>query len=392
MNVRIEGFGIISPVGSKGTIWDTVLQNNTPDLELIRENGMNKCVAPINTENNNIDPKFSRRMDKQVVYELIAGDESVHELPTFLTFDKEKIGIFTGSLFAQLEFGMTQIRSLINSGEQNEISMYTGVSFYYGAASGEMSLLINSKGENASICTGACSGIDCAIEGAKSIERGINELVLAIGGENLDETVISDMMPQNTDWLLFNPDSYFYSSGAVCVLLASKEKSHSNIEIISAHNTNDCDSLFQCSDNFYEILERSIGDCLSKAGISTNDIDLVIPGLNNTSNYDAVELKVLYNVFHCKTELLYTPIPLIGDMLSGSGNLKIYVASQCMQHNVIPANTIRFFNKPLLDGYRDLFNWDYKSGKIKYALIIQRDIVGGRISLMVIKNVAYEND
>lgn len=385
MSVSIDGFGIISPIGNKEKIWDIILRNDVPDLDYIRENGMNKCITAINTENNNIDPKFSRRMDKQVVYELVAGDESIHDLSSFPTFDKGKIGVFTGSLFAQLEFGMTQIRSLINSGDNNEISMYTGVSFYYGSASGEMSLLINSKGENASICTGACSGIDCAIEGAKNIERNINELVLAIGGENLDETVILDMMPTKKSRLLFNPNTYFYSSGAVCVLLSNKGKSHSSVEVISTHNANDSESLFECGDNFDKILENSILDCLSKAHLSVDDIDLIIPGLNNTGDYDFVELEVLDRVFSGKTELLYTPIPVIGDMLSGSGNLKVYIASQCMRQDVIPANKVGLFNESRLDRYWNLFNWDYKSCEIRHALIIQRDVVGGRISLVILK-------
>lgn len=221
MNVKIEGFGIVSPIGDKNKIWEYICENESPECEIIHQNGINKCVSPIDTGNNNIDPKFFRRMDKQVVYELMAGNEAVNGSESYLSsLDREKIGVFTGSLFAQLQFGMDQIRALISSGNKNEISMYTGVSFYYGAASGEMSILISSKGENASVCSGACSGIDCVIEGAKNIDRGVNSLLLSIGGENLDEAVISDMMPKNngTNSVFMPKKIFLFQRSCMCIV------------------------------------------------------------------------------------------------------------------------------------------------------------------------------
>lgn len=388
MNVKIEGFGIVSPIGDKNKIWEHICENESPECEIIHQNGINKCVSPIDTGNNNIDPKFFRRMDKQVVYELMAGNEAVNGSESYLSsLDREKIGVFTGSLFAQLQFGMDQIRALISSGNKNEISMYTGVSFYYGAASGEMSILISSKGENASVCSGACSGIDCVIEGAKNIDRGVNSLLLSIGGENLDEAVISDMMPKNNGTnSVFMPKKYFYSSGAVCVLLASNEKSGSSIEIISSRNVNDSESLFECRESFSSVLEDSIVKCLSDAKLTVDSIDLVIPGINNTGEYDIAELSVLAKLFHGKKNFIYIPTALTGDMLSGSGNLKIYVASRCMLAGIIPANNPDFYNQRVLDLYKAFFNWKNKQKELRYSLVIQRDIVGGRISLLLIKN------
>lgn len=120
--VGINNFGIVSQIGTKDEIWNRILNNLSSDELARQENKMRKCIPIINIEDNNIDPRFSRRMDKQVIYQLIAGNRTVENVD-ISKIDKNHIGIFTGSLFAQLEFGMEQIRSLINSGDKNDISI-----------------------------------------------------------------------------------------------------------------------------------------------------------------------------------------------------------------------------------------------------------------------------
>lgn len=169
-------------------------------------------------------------------------------------------------------------------------------------------------------------------------------------------------------------------------MLASNEKSGSSIEIISSRNVNDSESLFECRESFSSVLEDSIVKCLSDAKLTVDSIDLIIPGINNTGEYDIAELSVLAKLFHGKKNFIYIPTALTGDMLSGSGNLKIYVASRCMLAGIIPANNPDFYNQRVLDLYKAFFNWKNKQKELRYSLVIQRDIVGGRISLLLIKN------
>lgn len=387
--VGINNFGIISQIGTKDEIWNRILNNLSSDELVRQENKMRKCTPIINIEDNNIDPRFSRRMDKQVIYQLIAGNRTVENID-ISKIDKNRIGIFTGSLFAQLEFGMEQIRSLINSGDKNDISMYTGVSFYYGAASGEMSILLKTKGENASICDGACSGIDCVISAFENINRNINDIILAIGGENLNEPVIAEMIPKpDNEKSLMNPEKYFYTSGAVSVLLSNSNVLNSEIEIISTLNINDYDSLFNCGKDFSNNLNDAIKKCLSDANVSIEDVDMVVPGFNNTGLYDIAELETLNNIFSNKGNIIFTPIPFTGDMLSASGNIKIYVACMCINQNVMPANDITFFDEALYRKYQHLFVNERTSKKINTVLIIQRDIVGGRMSFLLIRKKKF---
>lgn len=387
MKNKIAGFGIVSPLGDKNAVWEVLCGERKQKLSFQKRDNINICISGISTDNNRINPKYYRRMDKQVIYELMAGDQAINDFVDYKMIDNSRVGVFTGSLFAQLEFGMEQIKSLIFSGMRNNISMYTGISFYYGAASGEMSLMIKSKGENASICNGACSGIDCTIEGMKNIEREINELVISIAGENLSGDVVADMLPYSIKMdKLLNPKSYFYTSGAACVLVGNVNKVVSPIEIVAYDNSCDYESLFQCGEKYVEVIKKSIYKCLDEANISSEDIDLIIPGFNNMGDYDNAEMHVLYEIFHNKERILYTPIPQIGDCLSASGNIKIYVAYQSMREGILLANEDSWFVKRSIDLYKALFNWERTKKDIKYSLIIQRDIIGGRISMLIMKN------
>jgi len=265
--VGIGNFGIVSQIGGKDEIWHRVLNKVSLDGAVRQENGMRKCSPAINVGNHDIDPRFSRRMDKQVIYQLIAGNRSVEHMDISKVAEN-RIGVFAGSLFAQLEFGMEQIRSLINSGDKNDISMYTGISFYYGAGPGEMSIQLGSKGENASICNGACSGIDCVIAAFDNINRRVNDVVLAVGGENLDEPVIAEMIPKpRKEDSLINTEKYIYTSGAACALLSNSGILSPEIEIISALNANDHGSLFTCGKGFGNSLGYAIKKCLSDANV-----------------------------------------------------------------------------------------------------------------------------
>lgn len=74
-------------------------------------------------------------------------------------------------------------------------------------------------------------------------------------------------------------------------------------------------------------------------------------------------------------------------MLSASGILKVYVASCCLKEKVLPSNNIGFYEEKYISKYKSLFNWERrKLFQMQYALIIQKDIIGGRINVILIKN------
>ena len=386
----ITGFGFCISE-SEEELWKRILFESDISNDLVIKRNVNVSKSEIEYDKLVVSPKVFRRMDKQVVYQLVATDRVFKKCDKILWEDVNKIGVFSGSLFAQLEFGMTQMTSLITSGNKNEISMYTGVSFYYGATCGEVSLLLGTKGENLAICTGANSGIDSVIEGHNSIKREINNTVLCVAGENLSEDVISDMLPrQEKGDNVIKESRYIYRSGAISALLSNNKHSANgvNIEVVATYQVNDSSSLFSCGDNFKATFQSAIKKCLQEANLSIDDIDLIIPGINNSKQYDICELQVLQTLLTQKQDLLYTPIPIVGDYLSASGILKVYTAHQCMINHCIPQNRRTDFNKDNIKPYEALFNWERKNNvDIHYAMIIQRDVVSGRISLIILRNL-----
>lgn len=370
-------------------LWNHIIQSSNIDDKCVNRRQINISNSTIEYDKSVISPKVMRRMDKQVIYQLIATDRLRKKNCNFSEKDANTIGVFSGSLFAQLEFGMSQMKSLITSADKNEISMYTGVSFYYGAPCGEVSLLLGSKGENIAICTGANSGLDCVIEGHVSLKRNINHCVFCVAGENLSEEVIFEMLPiPQKGKNIIKEEAYIYRSGAICVLLSNDIciPNSYNVEVVSTCQVSDSRSLFSCNKEFKNVFQRAVEICLENAQITTQDIDLIIPGINNSNHFDISELQVLQLLFGNKKNLLYTPIPILGDYLSASGLLKVYVACQCIKHQCIPQNREQDFNVDVITPYRDLFNWRIRNNlDIRYAMVIQRDVVSGRISLLLLR-------
>lgn len=382
----IQGFGFCLSE-SEENLWRCIFHGFNLNEDQIVRKGVNISISDIEYDQSVISSKVIRRMDKQVIYQLIATDRLFKKCHKFNKKDADKIGVFSGSLFAQLEFGMSQMKSLITSGNKNDISMYTGVSFYYGATCGEVSLLLGSRGENLTICTGANSGLDCIIEGHSNVKRKINHLVFSVAGENLSEEVISEMLPhQRSGENIIKEESYIYRSGAICALLGDSNCIDGEVEIISTCQVNDSSSLYSCGDDFKEVFQYAIEHCLDSAQITAQDIDLIIPGINNSIQYDTSELQVLQALFKNRKNLLYTPIPTVGDYLSASGLLKAYVACLCIKHRCIPQNRISDFNRNNIKPYEALFNWEHKNEiDVHYAMVIQRDVVSGRISILVLR-------
>ena len=390
MRIGIKNFGIISPYGFSSQVWNKIL-NHELDKNIVSVDGINICCLDIPTNEDKIDKKILRRMDKQVIYLLKSVIEAIREagieIEKFSSDEKQRIGFFGGSMFAQIEFGHEQVKRLIKcQGKNKNISMFTGLSFYYGAPTVEASILYKTKGENCTITSGSNSGTDCVIAATDNIKREENDIVFTIAGENINTPIATKMLLHQSDkkWNMIDSSKYHYSSGAICAIISKiTEQDNCPIEIIASKSYNAEDCLFSFNDSFVKVIEKVICDCLDEVGLSTSDIDLILPSFNNVSNGDFFEVEALSKLFGGLKSKVYIPEIIIGDMLSASGLLKLFIAYKCMNHNVIPSNKCGFRKTSTIDS---LISKQTQSCKVKYALILQKSFIGGKVSAIILKN------
>ncbi len=391
MRIGIASFGIISPLGSSNQIWKKVL-HPVFNKHIAHFENVNIHNEDIHFENSKIDPKAIRRMDKQVIYSLQSGiraiDNAKIDIEKLSEENVKHMGVCGGSTFAQLEFGYDQMVSLLESkGDEKSISMFTGISFYYGAATAEMSILLKSQGENSTITTGSSSGIDCVMAAFDNIKRKINTHMLAIGGENVNFSLVPDMLksPYKKMWSMIDKKDYYYTSGAASALLCEINKENNGlIEIMAFKSYNASDCLFNYSDMYRKTIEKAIYESLDELNLKSSDIDVIFPGFNNRGDGDFYEVEALNHIFKGQKEKILIPKLAIGDLLSASGILNLFFAYKCMSEGIIPANKNSYRNLSSIDS---LIVKETQKKDITYAMIIQRELIGGKVSVMIVKNI-----
>ncbi len=402
--IALTGFGILTQAGeSLSSLWDLCvnkksffnLNKNTKNIE---DSIATLEIRELNLHNH-IPKKKLKYLDKQVIFTLISTFNAILNAGLEERFQQQqelrKIGVVMGNSLAQIEFGMEQMSKMVTSGS-SPISPFTGLAFYFGAATGEVSVSLKTKGENATVITGANSALDCVITGANSIQRTQNEIVLFGAGENLVPDVVYGLLHRQknisqTDYLPFDSRSTgcFFSSGSGVAVLEDKEVAKKRggflyAELEAYHTLTAYNCLFAYNETLVATLVKTIQYTLAKAGCDSGDIDMVIPTGDGSLDGDQFELFAIKNIFGNRKRFIYTPKPNVGHMLSVSGMIDIFIASMAIKNQVIPPMLNKVKTK--IRGDSRMFVCDepeYK--KINRVLLIQRDIVGGRVGALILK-------
>jgi 3-oxoacyl-(acyl-carrier-protein) synthase len=145
----ITGFGILTKHGeSLSDLWKFLVSQKSIFKHDLFEKDIDKVIISINPATietfNKIPKKKLRYLDKQVVFVLISALNAIKNsglLDRFKELERmEEVGVVTGNFLAQMEFGIEQMEKLVNKKSLN-ISIYTGLAFYFGAATCEISVI-----------------------------------------------------------------------------------------------------------------------------------------------------------------------------------------------------------------------------------------------------------
>ncbi|MCL1891672.1 MAG: beta-ketoacyl-ACP synthase II [Alphaproteobacteria bacterium] len=193
--VVITGMGIVSPVGTGISFaWENIVAGRSGIRNLDGEEfaDLPVQIAGLLTIGDGpgeynpdaiVSPKEQGRMDKFIVYALVAADEAVRDANLNLeTIDLERIGVHVGSGIG----GMTTIYETsleLKEHGPRRVSPFFVPKSIINLAAGHISIKYGLKGPNLSIVTACATGTHSIGEAARLIKYGDADIMICGGAE-----------------------------------------------------------------------------------------------------------------------------------------------------------------------------------------------------------------
>ncbi len=192
--VVVTGLGCVSPVGNTvSEAWANVLAGKS-GIGPITKFDASDFAAKIAGEVRGLDvsalinPKEARTMDTFIHYGIVAAHQAYTDagLPmgdALSEQEAERSGVVIGSGIGGLPFIEANYGEFLNRGARR-ISPFFVPSTIINLVAGQVSIRLGLKGPNLSLVTACTTGLHCIGEGARLIEYGDVDVVVAGGAES----------------------------------------------------------------------------------------------------------------------------------------------------------------------------------------------------------------
>jgi len=391
--VVITGTGCISPYGT-GTenAWNSVIHGKSGirylsldlDKHLVKIGGE---VPEFNAEDF-VDAKEAKRLDKFILYAMIAADEAAKQGKFNIEQENPyKVGVIIGSAQGGL-YTMTKSHEVMLKRGYYKCSPFTVPMMIPNMAAGKVSIRLGAKGINKAVATACASGAHAIGDAFRSIQWGDADIIFAGGSDSK----ISDFgvgaftsartlskrndepekasRPYDKD-----RDGFVMSEGSAVVMLEEYEHAKARgakilAEIVGYGQSADSYDLVAPDPNGAGA-EYAIISALQDAGIDKNDIDYI--NMHGTSTHvgDIAESKTVERIFGDKNEnkklLVSSTKSMTGHMLGAAGAIEAVFAIKTTMNDIVPP-TINLDNQD-----EEVANLDYvphkaREHRVNYAL------------------------
>jgi 3-oxoacyl-[acyl-carrier-protein] synthase II len=188
--VVVTGLGIVSPIGSTvETAWAAALGGKS-GIRPIRRFDVSQFATRFAGEVEGFDlsaylsPKDARRMDPFMHYGVAAGVQAVADAGLdFARLDPERCGTVMGSGIGGLEGIEHEVLAYAAAGNPKKVSPFYIPSTIINMVAGHLSIRFNLRGPNLGIVTACTTSTHAIGLGARCIQHGDAELIIAGGAE-----------------------------------------------------------------------------------------------------------------------------------------------------------------------------------------------------------------
>ena len=384
--VVVTGMGCVSPYGiGVERLWNNLINGKSGIKEhnLDKDKHLVKIAGQVPPDINlepYVDSKEAKRLDKSIIYALIAAEEAYKD--SGLHLDKEdttRIGVIVSTAAGGLIVVTTGYREMMSKGF-HKCSPFTVPMMIANMASGKISIKYGLRGPSKAVLSACATGAHSVGDCFRTIQYGDADIMFAGGAESSvcdfgigaftsARTLSKSNRPPEEVSRPYDKDrdGFVLSEGGAVLILEEREHAIKRGAKIYAELT----AYGQSSDAYDMVApdpegkgaELAIRNCLKEGNKTPEQIDYI--NMHGTSTHlgDLAESKTVERIFGDKETnpnlLVSSTKSMTGHMLGAAGSAEAIVAIKTITEGIVPP-TINIVN---LDP--EVANLDYVANKAK---------------------------
>lgn len=369
--VVVTGMGCITPYGIGLDLFWTNLKNGKSGIKehnLDKEKHIVKIAGQVPEDvdiTSYIEPKEAKRLDKSIIYALIASEDAMKD--SGLDLDKEdktRIGVLVSTAAGGLLVVTTGYQEMLDRG-YHKCSPFTVPMMIANMASGKVSIKYGLKGPSKAVLSACATGAHSIGDAFRTIQYGDADIMVAGGAESSvcdfgigaftsARTLSKSTRPPEEVSRPYDIDrsGFVLSEGGAVMILEEREhaiKRGARIyaEVIGYGQSSDAYDMV-APDPDGNGVEIAIRNCLKEGNKNPEDVDYI--NMHGTSTHlgDIAESKTVARVFGDrsvnKNLAVSSTKSMTGHMLGATGSAEAIVAIKTITEGVIPP-TINLINQ-----------------------------------------------
>ena len=394
--VVITGMGIVSPVGTGiEYAWQNILagKSGIKKIDSFDVSDLASQIAGIPTLGTNagdynpdsvIEPREQRKMDKSIMYGMVAADEAIRDAGlTEYTGDKNRIGVSIGSGIGGLNTIYDNCIELHDGGPRR-VSPFFIPKGIINMTAGHVSIKYGFGGPNISVVTACATGAHSIGEAARLIKYGDADIMICGGTESAVGRIglagFSAMKALSTrndaperasrPWDK-NRDGFIMAEGAGILVLEEYEHAVARGAKIYAEVAG-----YGMSGDAYHITApapngaggmRAMQAALNDANLTPSDVDYINAHGTSTGLGDVGELAAVQTLFQDVPLSMSSTKSMTGHLLGAAGAIEAIFCVLSIRDGIVPP-TINLDDPEDAVGDTDLVPHTAKKRKVDVAL------------------------
>ena len=384
--VVVTGMGCVTPYGiGVDTLWNNITKgiSGIRKHNLDQEKHVVKVAGQIPDDidvDSYIDPKEAKRLDKSIIYALIAAEEAFQD--SKLDLEKEdltRIGTIVSTAAGGLVMVTDGYMDMLKRGF-HKCSPFTVPMMIANMPSGKISIKYGLKGPSKAVLSACATGAHSVGDCFRTIQYGDADVMFAGGAESAvcdfgvgafasARTLSRSERPASEVSRPYDKDrdGFVIAEGGAVLILEEREHAIARgakiyAEIIGYGQSTDAYDMV-APDPQGRGAELAVQNCLKEAGKTPNDVDYI--NMHGTSTHlgDIAESNMVAKVFGDKKQntnlCVSSTKSMTGHMLGAAGSVESIISIKAMNENIVPPT----INIVELDP--EVANLDYVANKAK---------------------------
>lgn len=361
--VVITGMGCVSPYGiGVDNLWNNLINgiSGIKEHNLDKEKHIVKVAGQVPEDidvDSYIDPKEAKRLDKSIIYALIASEEAFKDSGLDLeNEDRARIGTIVSTAAGGLVVVTNSYVDMLNRGF-HKCSPFTVPMMIANMAAGKISIKYGLKGPSKAVLSACATGAHSIGDACRTIQYGDADVMFAGGAESAvcdfglgaftsARTLSKSTRPANEVSRPYDKDrdGFVLSEGGAVVILEEREHAIARgakiyAEIIGYGQSSDAYDMVAPDPNGNGA-ELAILNCLKEANKTPKDVDYI--NMHGTSTHlgDIAESNTVARIFGDATQntnlCVSSTKSMTGHMLGAAGSIETIISVKTMTESVVP--------------------------------------------------------